>query len=128
MNPPIYFKSFEDVKNQFGNVITTYCKTYSDGGYDDEGLPESLISDFYILTKHDISEYTLQHFHSEKWFGEEQEQEKEDMYFYCQGTTQLRKNLHTSNKHLYRTLREKIDKNKEPELYDILSSVIDYNK
>lgn len=123
MNPPVYFKSFEDVKNQFGNVITTYCKTYSDGGYDDEELPESLISDFYILTKHDISEYTLQHFHREKWFGEEQE--KEDMYFYYEGTTRLCKNLHTSNKHLYRALKEKIDKNKEPELYDILSSIIE---
>lgn len=128
MNQPVYFKSFEDVKNQFDNVITTYCETYSDGGYDDERLPESVITDFYILTKHtgiSISKYILYHYHSEKWFGGEPE---EDTYFYYEGSTGLCKNLYTSNKHLFRTIREKIDKNKEPELYDILSSIIDYNK
>ena len=122
MNPPKYFKSFEDVKNQFGNVITTYCDTYCDGGYDDEKLPESLVNDFYILTKHDNSKYTLHHYHNEKMFDEDN---KEDVNFYYERSNQVYKNLHTSKTHLYRILQKKFDKNKEPELYDIISSIID---
>ena len=122
---PKYFKYFEDVRHQFGNIIIKHFNSYSDGGYDAEGLPQSLISDFYIITKHiDISEYTLHHYHSEKWFGGEPE---EETYFYHEGSNGLRKNLHPSNKHLYRILKGKIDKNKDPELYDIISNIIDHN-
>ena len=57
---PKYFKYFEDVRHQFGNIIIKHCNSYSDGGYDAEGLPQSLISDFYIITKHiDISKYII---------------------------------------------------------------------
>lgn len=56
----------------------------------------------------------MHEYHSENWYGGEPEEEK---YFYYQSSTGLSKNLCSSNKDLYRKLKQKIDKNKEYELY-----------
>jgi hypothetical protein len=121
MNISKYFKNFADVKEKITNIITTYCNSYSDGGFDDEGLPQSIISDFYIITKND-NVYINHKYHSENWFGGEPE---EETYFYYESSTELCKKLYSSNKILYRALKNKIDKNKEPELYDIICHIID---
>jgi hypothetical protein len=122
MNIPKYFKNFSDVKEKFTNIITTYCSSFSEGGFDYEGLPESIISDFYIVTKND-NKYIIYKYHSENWFGGEPE---EETYFYHESSSRLCKKLYSSNKILYRALKNKIDKNKEPELYDIICHIIGY--